>query len=200
MFRDYVLAAAMSVFATVSPAMAMKQPVVVTVSVEHLRYHTDRPYAAVKADLERKLSLLDAHIRSLLAAGKTDELRAALEKASGQYGLVIHYVALHGDWLVLNGGRKNGIVYHIGNVLTAVQMTRENFGAGLYAPLRLAIYDDGSGTTLEYDKPSSLLGQFHDAQIDKEAASLDERMVRLVSDLCDDSDVVPPKAKGAAPQ
>jgi hypothetical protein len=128
------------------------------------------------------------------------ELRAALTRVSGEYGLVIHYVALHGDWLVLNGGRRNGIVYHTGNVLTAVQMTRENFGAGLYAPLRLAIFEDGTGTTLEYDLPSSLLGQFHDAKINQMAISLNERMARLVADLCDGTQITAPRTEGGSPK
>jgi uncharacterized protein (DUF302 family) len=88
---------------------------------------------------------------------------------------------VHGDWLILNGGRRNGIVYHIGNVLSAVAMTRQNFGAGLYAPLRIAVYEDDNGTTFEYDKPSTLFAQFHDPKIDAVAHSLDDRMAALVA-------------------
>jgi hypothetical protein len=79
-------------------------------------------------------------IRSLLREGKTDELRTAPEKIAGKDGLAIHNIAVHGDWLTLNGAPRNGNVYYIGNVLSAVQMTRRNFGAGLYAPLRVAVY------------------------------------------------------------
>lgn len=149
--------------------------------MEHITIHTDKPYSDVKTAIEGRLGHLDEHIRNLLAQGKVDELRTALEKVAGQDGLVIHYVGVHGDWLVLNGARKNGIVYHIGNVLSAVQMTRQNFGAGLYVPLRLAVYEDANGTTFEYDKPSTLFGQFHDAEIDKVARSLDDRLLALVT-------------------
>jgi uncharacterized protein (DUF302 family) len=90
-------------------------------------------------------------------------------------------VAAHGDWLILNGGRRNGNVYYIGNVLSAVAMTRENFGAGLYAPLRVAVYEDENGTTFEYDKPSTLFAQFHDPKIDEVAHSLDDRLAALLA-------------------
>jgi uncharacterized protein (DUF302 family) len=61
-------------------------------------------------------------------------------------------------------------------------MTRHHVGAGLYAPLRLLVYEDGPGKTcLEYDKPSSLFGQFHDGRIDAVAAMLDRKMEELVA-------------------
>ena len=151
------------------------------IPVEHVVVWTKKPYIEVKAALETRLGRLDSGIRSLLRENKVDELRAALEKLAGRDGLAIHYVARHGDWLILNGGRRNGIVYYIGNVLSAVQMTRQNFGAGLYAPLRVAVYEDENGTTFEYDKPSTLFAQFHDPKIDEVARSLDDRLAALLA-------------------
>jgi uncharacterized protein (DUF302 family) len=94
---------------------------------------------------------------------------------------MIHYVAGQGDWLALEGRRRQGIVYYVGNVLSAVQMTQLNFGAALYAPLRLNVYENAhGGTTFEYDKPSTQFGQFHNVDIDKVAQSLDDRLLRLI--------------------
>src|SRR5262245_20895493 len=104
------------------------------IPIEHVVMRTKKPYIEVKAALERRLGRLDSGIRSLLDENGVDDLRAALAKLAGRDGLALHYVAVHGDWLILNGGRRNGNVYYIGNVLSAVVMTRENFGAGLYAP------------------------------------------------------------------
>jgi uncharacterized protein (DUF302 family) len=151
------------------------------IPIEHVVVWTKKPYSEVKAALETRLGRLDGGIRSLLRENKVDELRAALEKLAGRDGLAIHYVARHVDWLILNGGRRNGNVYYIGNVLSAVEMTRQNFGAGLYAPLRVAVYEDKNGTTFEYDKPSTLLAQFHDPKIDAVAHSLDDRLAALVA-------------------
>jgi hypothetical protein len=151
------------------------------IPVEHVVLRTKKPYVEVKAALETRLGRLDSGIRSLLNENRVDELRAALEKLGGRDGLAIHYVAAHGDWLILNGGRRNGNVYYIGNVLSAVVMTRENFGAGLYAPLRVAVYEDENGTTFEYDKPSTLFAQFHDPKIDEVAHSLDDRLAAFLA-------------------
>jgi uncharacterized protein (DUF302 family) len=151
------------------------------IPVEHVVVRTKKPYIEVKAALETRLGRLDSDILRLLRENKVDELRAALEKLAGRDGLAIHYVAAHGDWLILNGGRRNGIVYYLGNVLSAVAMTRQNFGAGLYAPLRVAVYEDENGTTFEYDKPSTLFAQFHDPKIDEVSHSLDDRLAALLA-------------------
>src|ERR1700722_2683199 len=184
-----------SIFATgavmtlfqVDPIMAepLAEPSISTsiIPVEHVVVRTKKPYAEVKDALETRLGRLNSDIRALLRENKVDELRAALTKLAGRDGLAIHYEAAHGDWLVLNGGRRNGNVYYIGNVLSAVAMTRQNFGAGLYAPLRVAVYEDGDGTTFEYDKPSTLFAQFRDAKIDEVARTLDDRLSALIADL-----------------
>src|ERR1700722_2944845 len=153
------------------------------IPIEHVRVKTKKPYPEIKAALEGRLGRLDGSIRSLLTEGKTDELRPALAKIAGRDGLAIHNIAVHGEWLMLNGAPRNGNVYYIGNVLSAVQMTRRDFGAGLYAPLRVAVYEDGDGTTFEYDKPSTLFAQFRDPKIDEVAHSLDDRLSALIADL-----------------
>jgi uncharacterized protein (DUF302 family) len=93
-------------------------------------------------------------------------------------------VAEQGDFLALGGRRQQGNVYYLGNVLAAARMTKLNFSAALYAPLRLNIYENAhSGTTFEYDKPSTQFGQFHNADIDKVAQSLDDDLLRLIKKL-----------------
>jgi hypothetical protein len=60
-------------------------------------------------------------------------------------------------------------------------MTALGIGSGLYAPLSLLVAADEGGTTLEYDRPSTLLGQFEDPGIDEVARELDEKMAALVA-------------------
>ncbi|WP_241023741.1 DUF302 domain-containing protein [Burkholderia sp. Ac-20365] len=148
--------------------------------IDHVTVSSSKPYALVKQDLESRLGRLDDHIRALLKQDKVDELRTALQKAAGNDGLVIHYIGLHGDWLMLKGQRKNGTEYFTGNILTATEMTSVNMAAGLYAPLRIMVYENAQGgTTIEYDKPSTQLSQFHSAQIDVQGRSLDDRLAKL---------------------
>ena len=150
--------------------------------VEHVTASSPRPYVDVKKDLETRLGRLDDNIRAKLKAGDVDALRAELTKAAGKDGLVIHYVGVHGDWLILKGARGNVTEYFIGNILSAVEMTSANPAAGLYAPLRVVVYaDPKGGSVIEYDRPSTQLSQYHDADIDAMGRSLDDRLDRLVA-------------------
>jgi uncharacterized protein (DUF302 family) len=171
--------------AVCTPAVAATVDVSETQTIiDHVTVSSSKPYAAVKQDLESRLGRLDDHIRTLLNQNKVEELRAALQKAAGNDGLVIHYIGLHGDWLVLKGQHKNGTEYFTGNVLTAVEMTNVNMAAGLYAPLRIIVYENAQGgTTIEYDKPSTQLSQFHSAQIDVQGRSLDDRLAKLCASV-----------------
>lgn len=168
-----------------TPAMAATVDVSETQTIiDHVTVSSSKPYASVKQDLESRLGRLDDHIRTLLKQNKVEELRAALQKTAGNDGLVIHYIGLHGDWLVLKGQHKNGTEYFTGNILTAVEMTNVNMAAGLYAPLRIMVYENAQGgTTIEYDKPSTQLSQFHSAQIDIQGRSLDDRLAKLCASV-----------------
>ncbi|MFP3588830.1 DUF302 domain-containing protein, partial [Paraburkholderia sp. SIMBA_055] len=96
--------AAISMSAFCASAMAASVEVSETKTIiDHVTVSSSKPYALVKQDLESRLGRLDDHIRTLLKQDKVDELRTALQKAAGNDGLVIHYIGLHGDWLVLKG-------------------------------------------------------------------------------------------------
>jgi uncharacterized protein (DUF302 family) len=152
--------------------------------VRHVTVSTEMKYESVKTRIEAEVNRLDDSFRQLLAENKIEELREKLEEASRPHGLMIHYVATHGDWLALTGKRRRGVVYHIGNVLMAIRMTQHAFGAGLYAPLRLAVYENASGgTNFEYDLPSTQFGLFQNAKIDEVAKKLDARLVALIETI-----------------
>jgi uncharacterized protein (DUF302 family) len=148
--------------------------------VEHIVIKTMKPYLEVKAGVE-KLGRLDDSVRALLTKNDIEGLRAALKRIAGEDGLAIHYIAFHGDLLALKGERRPLTAYYIGNVLSAVEMTKVNPAAGLYAPLRVVVYANAEGgTTIEYDRPSSMFGQFKDVEIDAMAQSLDQRLMTFL--------------------
>jgi uncharacterized protein (DUF302 family) len=61
-------------------------------------------------------------------------------------------------------------------------MTQHDIRASLYAPLRMLLYENEEGKTcVEYDKPSSLFGQFGDAQITAVAVMLDRKLEALAA-------------------
>jgi uncharacterized protein (DUF302 family) len=145
-------------------------------AVEHIVIKTNKPYPQVKAGIET-LGRFDDGMRAMLAKNDIEGLRAAAQRIQGVDGLAIHYVALHGDLLALKGERRPLIAYYIGNILSATEMTKINPAAGLYAPLRVVVYaNQQGGTTMEYDQPTSMFGQFKNAEIDAVAQSLDQRL------------------------
>jgi uncharacterized protein (DUF302 family) len=79
------------------------------------------------------------------------------------------------------GQPRKALQYEIGNPHTASKMTRYRLPAGLYAPLRVFLYEDEKGNSIfEYDKPSSLFGQFDDEQVSAVARGLDAALERAL--------------------
>jgi hypothetical protein len=65
--------------------------------------------------------------------------------------------------------------------LTATRMTRRETPAALYAPLRVVLYENAAGrATFEYDRPSTLFGQFGDGQVTAVGRELDAEVERAL--------------------
>jgi hypothetical protein len=138
--------------------------------VEHIVMKTAKNFAEVEAALERSVPQLDPAIAAALAAG--DERRATeLERGAP---LFIFLKRNHGALLQVTGRPRKALQYEIGNPHTASKMTRHRLPAGLYAPLRVFLYEDETGGTIfEYDRPSSLFGQYGDEQVTEIGRHLD---------------------------
>ena len=156
-----------------------------SVAVEHVTIRTPKAYESVKADIEKAVNRLDDTARAMLRNNDIAALRERLKQISGTTGLAIHYVGPHGDWLALQGQRRNCCSYFIGNVLYAVRMTSHDLAAGLYAPLRVVIHEpEGGGCVAEYDRPSTQFGQFGNPAIDAVARELDDKLHMLLLQVC----------------
>jgi uncharacterized protein (DUF302 family) len=108
--------------------------------------------------------------------------RPAPPKAAGKDGLVIYYMGVHGALADPQGRARDVTEYFVGNILSAVEMSSANPATGLYAPLRIVVYaSPKGGTAIEYDRPSTQLNQYHDADIDAMRRSLADRPGRLVA-------------------
>ena len=155
-----------------------------TYMVDHVRLTTTKLFEAVRAYFERQLGRVDADAyQASLAGGDVEATRATIEAMVGPSGFMLFATYDHGSLLGLVGPGRRALQYILGNPLIAVQMTRHDIRAGLYAPLRLLLYENDAGkTTLEYDQPSSLFGQFGNAQVTEVAATLDQKMERLVAE------------------
>ena len=147
------------------------------IHVEHIRIDTGKSYSEVRSALER-LPRFDDRIRTLLDYGEIAHVKSELNRIQGDAGLVVFSVATHGDWLrIIDLRTRNAVQLVIGNVLVSTQMTRHELAAGLYAPLRIVVYENMTGTaTVEYDRPSTLFGQYGNRNVDTVAQELDQKI------------------------
>ncbi len=145
--------------------------------VEHVKIESTRTFAEVEAALDRTLPELDPEIRAALING--DEQRAKeLERGAE---LFIFLKRDHGELLQITGHSRKAVQYEIGNPLTATKMTRHQLPAALYAPLRVVLYENAyGGATFEYDRPSTLFGQFGDEQVTATGRELDAELERAL--------------------
>ena len=152
-----------------------------TLPVSHVRVETTKGFAEVTERLGRQLGRLDIGVfRSLPVEPR--EVERQIGAMAGSSGFMLFGTMDHGALLSMAGKPVKAVQYVVGNPLFAVQMTRYNLAAGLYAPLRLLVYENDEGkTVLEYDKPSSLFGQFRDDRIATVAEMLDRKLEDLVA-------------------
>jgi Domain of unknown function DUF302 len=154
---------------------AMAEPTVTqrTLQIEHIKIETPKKFADVESALESSVPKLDRTMLETLAAGD-EQATAELEQG---HPLFIFLKRDHGVLLQIAGRPRKALQYDIGNPHTASKMTRHRLPAGLYAPLRVVLYEDGNGDTVaEYDRPSSLFGQFNDEAVTAVARGLDDAL------------------------
>ena len=153
------------------------------VDVEHVRLTADKPFEQFTATFEQQLGRFEPDVyKELEEGGDPAAVKARIETMVGPSGFMLFRKGNHGALLRIVGRPRKAMQYLLGNPLFAIEMTRHAIGAGLYAPLRVLIYEDEEGKTcVEYDRPSSLFGQFGDERVDQMAAMLDRKLDDLVA-------------------
>src|SRR5207237_7234937 len=147
-------------------------------TVDHVRVETNKPFEEVASALERQLGTFDTEVRKAATeGGDTEAAKAKIAALAGSSGFMLFGTQDHGVLLRLAGQKRKAIQYVVGNPLFALQMTQHDIRASLYAPLRVLIYEDSEGKTcVEYDRPSSLVGQFENDRIAPTAAMPDKKL------------------------
>ncbi len=155
--------------------------------VEHVRLENNKPFEEVTKVLEQQLGRFDPNVLKAATEIKdAEEAKARIEAMAGPSGFMLFGTQDHGALLRLAGQKRKAIQYVIGNPLIALQMTQHDIRASLYAPLRVLVYENDEGKTcVEYDKPSSLFGQFDNEQVNSTAVLLDRKLEALVAKAFD---------------
>jgi uncharacterized protein (DUF302 family) len=156
---------------------------VTRITVDHIQVVADKPFDQVIKSLEQQVGQFNAEVLKTLAAGEgTEKVREKIEAMVGPSGFMLFSTSDHGVLLRLAGQKKKAIQYLVGNPLFAMEMTQHDIRASLYAPLRVLLYENEQGKTcVEYDKPSSLFGQFGSAKVTEVATMLDRKLEQLVA-------------------
>ena len=152
-------------------------------TTSRVRTLTGKGFTDVTKDFESRVGRLDPTILRSNSSPRLQvaDVRSRIEATAGSSGFMLFGTSDHGALLTLFDKPRKAIQYLVGNPLIALQMTRRNLGAGLYAPLRVLIYEEDGKTFVEYDKASSLFGQFKDPDIDAVATTLDQKLEALVT-------------------
>jgi len=154
-----------------------------TIAVDHITITSTRQFAEVRRKLEDTVPTLDISIAAVLRTG--DQARAADYDQNGPK-LSIFIQRDHGSLLQIAGRPRNAVQYEIGNPLTASKMTRHRLAAGLYAPLRVVLFEDEQGRAVfEYDRPSSFFGQYEDERITEVGRYLDAALEAVLRDAAE---------------
>ncbi|MHA7664196.1 DUF302 domain-containing protein [Mycolicibacterium sp. HS_4_1] len=83
--------------------------------------------------------------------------------------------------MMLAGNRARAVTYMVGNNVIAETMFRHDPGIMLYAPMRVAIYEDSDGAVhLSLDQPSTRFGSFGDSRIAEVGSRLDAKIAALL--------------------
>jgi uncharacterized protein (DUF302 family) len=156
---------------------------VIRITVDHVRVAADQPFEKVTKAFEEQIGRFDPVAYQQLNAGADPgEVRAKIKAMEGPSGFMLFRISDHGALLRLAGQKKKALQYLVGNPLFAIQMTQHDIRASLYAPLRVVIYQNEQGKTyVEYDRPSSLFGQFGNTKVTEVARMLDRKLEQLVA-------------------
>lgn len=154
--------------------MANPSIVRLPVQVEHVRIEAAKAFADVKMALEDLAPPLDPAIPEALRQGDIERAKEVLQRGPE---LAIFSARDHGGLLRTAGLARKAMQYEIGNPLTATGMTQHQLPAALYAPLRVLLYENEAGRAVfEYDRPSSLFGQFGDERVTAVGRELDAKL------------------------
>lgn len=151
-----------------------------SVSIEHVAIDIPTAFDAFIASFEGLLGRFDPNVLQQFREN-AEATRQAVARMEGEQGLMIFGKLDHGALFALMGQSKRALRYHVGNPLIAFTMTRFDVRAALYAPLTLLLYElDEVTTRAEYDRPSTLFGQFHNEAVTTVARELDTKLAHVL--------------------
>jgi uncharacterized protein (DUF302 family) len=177
---------------------------------------TNREFKGVRIEIETEIPFEEVLGALRAQTGRTTvaEIGAVASAASsvedfhkdvnkrfvGPGGFMIFAEIDHGEWIARYGIHRRVLRVILGNPLIAITMLREDISAGLFAPVEILLADkaDGSGSMLQYVRPSSLIAIDGNAALASAARELDRKLDLLLSNITGLNAGATPQEKAAA--
>jgi uncharacterized protein (DUF302 family) len=157
-----------------------------SIEVVRLRFDSDRSFETVRAALLGRMGRIasDDIARALASAKTPADFERAMNGFTGPSGFMLFSEIDHSRYLPLYGVKRRATRLVFGNPAIAATMTQHDVIAALFAPVALLLYeaDDGKGSTVIYDVPSSLMQAQKSPELLAAARALDAKMLALVSE------------------
>ncbi|HEY3383517.1 MAG TPA: DUF302 domain-containing protein [Vicinamibacterales bacterium] len=124
-----------------------------------------------------------AGTRVSVSSGKSfEQVVEALKSLVARNGMMVMAEVDQGKMLSMTGLSLKATLFLVGNPTVGKQIFEQEHAAGLYIPLRVFVFADANGRTfVEYDKPSSLLGQYKNDKVAMVADMLDKKLEGLAT-------------------
>jgi hypothetical protein len=152
---------------------------------EHLTKHMSvklvSGFEAFTRELEAALGRLD--MPALEKAGHDRQAtEMAIKAMQGEEDMTLFNMEDLGKLLSLNGPARTAKRYFVGNYMRASQIISTDIRLGLYAPLRVLVYEAEDKTSyVEYELPSSQFSRFDNEMITKSGLGLDVKLKNLIA-------------------
>ncbi len=154
-----------------------------TVEVTRLRFDSDRSFDTVKGALLGQMGKITPEDLESIASAKTPEtFERNVNVFAGPSGFMLFSEIDHTHYLPLYGIKRRATRLIFGNPAVAATMTQHDIVAGLFAPVSLLLFDadNGAGSTVIYDLPSSLMQAHKNPTLFTAVRELDAKMLALV--------------------
>jgi uncharacterized protein (DUF302 family) len=155
------------------------------IKVERFSLTSRKPFRDVLAALNAAVGHpdIDVFVKSVRATETLSELEEVIHSAIAQSGLMEFTRYDHGE--VVYKGETSGtpgiVRLVIGNPLIMRQMVQHVPDAGSYAPVTILVDERPDGVHLSYDRMSSFLAPYGNAEALKVAQELDSKVEALLA-------------------
>jgi uncharacterized protein (DUF302 family) len=165
--------------------MSEKSPTVRSFNAQRVQYQTERTFDDVLSSLRKHVghaTLSEVNWQGANGATR-EQFEKRVEAFAGDSGFMLFLEVNHGEWLPTFGINRKVIRWVFGNPVIAYTMIRHDVTAGLFAPVELLLYENeqGTGSTILYDLPSSLMVLDENPPLLQAAKALDQKLADLMA-------------------